>query len=69
MTSNIGNIDRFLRIIVGLALISAALGVYGTAYQTAWGWIGLIPLATGVLGTCPLYVMLGIRTSTPIKVG
>jgi hypothetical protein len=62
MTVNIGIIDRILRIIVGLALIAAALGLYGPAYQTAWAWIGVIPLLTALAGWCPLYTVLGIRT-------
>ena len=53
MTANVGTIDRVLRIVVGLALIAAALGLFGPAYQTVWGWIGLIPLATGLVSWCP----------------
>ena len=39
-----------MRIVVGLALAAAAFGLFGFAYQTVWGWIGLIPLATGLVG-------------------
>ena len=56
--TNVGNIDRILRIVVGLALI--ALVFVGP--QTPWGWIGLIPLATGLLRTCPLYSLIGLST-------
>ncbi|MBX3599178.1 MAG: DUF2892 domain-containing protein [Rubrivivax sp.] len=56
--TNVGGIDRVLRIVVGLALIGLTLGgVIG-----AWGWIGVVPLATGALSTCPLYSILGMST-------
>jgi hypothetical protein len=56
--TNVGNIDRILRIVVGLVLI--ALVFVGP--QTPWGWIGVIPLATGLLRTCPLYSLIGLST-------
>jgi hypothetical protein len=62
MTANVGMIDRIVRILAGLALIAAALGLFGPAYQSVWGWIGVIPLATGLLSWCPAYTILGIRT-------
>ena len=49
MTANEGLIDRALRIIVGLALIAVALGFFGPSYTSVWGWIGILPLATGVV--------------------
>ncbi len=55
---NVGTIDRVLRIVVGLALISIVF----IGPQTPWGWIGVIPLATALLGYCPLYSLLGIKT-------
>ncbi|OBS10879.1 YgaP family membrane protein [Acidihalobacter prosperus] len=58
MHMNVGNIDRALRVIIGLALISQVF----VGLHTPWGWIGLIPLATGVVGWCGLYTLLGIRT-------
>ncbi len=58
MTSNVGGIDRILRIIVGVVLI--ALVFVGP--QTPWGWIGVIPLLTGIIGWCPPYALLGINT-------
>ena len=58
MLRNEGTIDRALRIILGLILI--ALVFFGP--QTNWGWIGLVPLATGVLGFCPLYRLVGLNT-------
>ena len=65
MTTNVGTIDRALRIVFGLALVAAALGLFGPAYQTIWGWIGLIPLATGLVSWCPVYSILGIKTCKP----
>ncbi len=59
---NVGNIDRALRIIVGLGVIS--LVFWGP--HTPWGWLGLIPLATALIGWCPAYALLGIRTC-PVK--
>ena len=58
MVQNIGGIDRALRIVVGLALIS--LAVVGT--PNPWGWIGLVPLTTALIGWCPLYSLLRIST-------
>ena len=58
MKSNVGGIDRIARIVIGAVLvILAATGQVG-----AWGWIGLLPLATGALGWCPPYSILGINT-------
>ena len=58
MTQNVGGIDRILRIIVGLGLISLVF----IGPQTTWGWLGLIPLGTALLGWCPPYALLGIST-------
>lgn len=57
-TTNVGNTDRFLRIILGLTLI--ALVFVGPHIQ--WGWIGVVPLITGLLRTCPAYSRFGIST-------
>ena len=57
---NVGNIDRTLRIVAGLTVITlAAFGAIG-----AWGFIGIVPLATGVIGMCPLYKLLGFTTTS-----
>ncbi len=56
--TNVGGIDRILRIVVGLGLI--ALVFVGP--KTQWGWLGIIPLATGFLRTCPLYSLIGVNT-------
>jgi hypothetical protein len=62
MKTNEGTVDRALRIIAGLVLIAlAATGTVGL-----WGWIGVVPLATGLLGWCPAYTLLGINTC-PMK--
>jgi len=58
MTNNIGTIDRILRLIVGLGLIAIVF----VGPMTPWGWLGLIPLATALLGWCPPYALLGINT-------
>jgi hypothetical protein len=58
MTKNVGGIDRIIRIVVGLALIAAAaMGSIGV-----WGYIGVVPLLTGLMGWCPPYAMLGFNT-------
>jgi hypothetical protein len=58
MTQNVGGIDRILRIVVGLALIVlAATGTIGV-----WGWLGVIVLATGVVGICMPYTLFGFST-------
>ncbi len=58
MTRNLGTLDRVLRIVVGLILI--ALVFVGP--QTPWGWIGLIPLTTALIGWCPAYRLVGLNT-------
>lgn len=58
MKSNVGTIDRTIRILAGLALIALA----ATNTVGWWGWLGLVPLATGLVGWCPPYAMLGIST-------
>jgi hypothetical protein len=50
--------DRLLRVLVGLALIAIVF----VGPQTPWGWLGLIPLITGVVGFCPVYRLFGINT-------
>jgi hypothetical protein len=55
---NVGTVDRALRAIVGLVLISLVF----VGPQTPWGWIGIIPLATAVISWCPTYSLLGMRT-------
>lgn len=58
MLRNEGQFDRLLRILVGIVLL--ALVFVGP--KTPWGWLGLVPLLTGLVGFCPLYRLLGINT-------
>jgi len=62
MKANLGGVDRVLRILVGIVLISLA----ATNLVGWWGWLGVIPLATGLIRFCPLYTLLGINTC-PLK--
>jgi hypothetical protein len=55
-------IERVLRVVVGIALVSLVF----VGPKTPWGWIGLVPLLTGLSGTCPLYTLLGVSTC-PVK--
>ena len=55
---NVGNLDRAFRIILGIGLISVVF----VGPQTLWGWVGVIPLLTAFVGSCPLYSLLGINT-------
>lgn len=56
--TNVGGVERIIRIIVGLALISLVF----VGPMTPWGWIGVVPLLTGLTGFCPPYALLGINT-------
>lgn len=58
LPNNEATIDRVLRVVLGLFLLS--LTVFGP--QTMWGLLGLVPLATGALGSCPVYTLLGVST-------
>lgn len=65
MTTNVGSIDRVLRIILGLALLWYALLAPASGYN--WiGWVGVVPLLTALVGNCPLYSILGVSTC-PVK--
>ena len=55
---NEGKVDRGLRVVLGAALISLVF----VGPQTAWGWVGLVPLLTGIVGNCPVYSIFGINT-------
>jgi hypothetical protein len=64
--TNVGGVDRILRIVVGLALIAWFFMDQGTGF---WHWaklIGIVPLATGLMSSCPLYSILGLSTC-PVK--
>ena len=62
MKTNVGGIDRILRIVVGLLLIALTL----TGTIGVWGWIGVVLLVTGAFSFCPLYTVLGFN-SCPVK--
>ena len=57
---NVGNIDRVVRMLAGLLLIGLAFnGTIGT-----WGYLGIVPLLTGVVAWCPLYSILGLKSTS-----
>jgi len=62
MNVNVGGIDKILRIVAGLVLIALAIMGIGAP----WTWIGVVPLATGLMGWCPAYSIFGINTC-PMK--
>ena len=65
MKANVGGMDRIARIVVGLVLIGlAATGTVGV-----WGWLGVVPLATGAIGWCPPYAIFGFSTCAMKKEG
>lgn len=59
MRTNEGTIDRALRVLVGLAVLSQVF----IGLQTPWAWLGVIPLLTGIVGFCPAYALFGIDTT------
>lgn len=63
MTANVGTVDRVIRGLVGLFLIAMVF----VGPQTAWGWIGVIPLLTAILGYCPAYSFFGFSTCPTAK--
>jgi hypothetical protein len=58
MKKNESGLDRLLRVLVGLMLLSLVF----VGPHTAWGWVGIVPLLTGIVGFCPLYRLAGIDT-------
>jgi hypothetical protein len=63
MKANVGSVDRVLRVLAGLGLIGATLsGVIGV-----WGWIGIVPLTTGLFRVCPAYMPFGFNTCGTAK--
>ncbi|MDH3694575.1 MAG: DUF2892 domain-containing protein [Gammaproteobacteria bacterium] len=56
---NVGNIDRLIRVIAGIVLISLVF----IGPKTLWGWIGVIPLVTAFVGFCPAYRLFGLKTT------
>lgn len=67
MSVNVGLLDRLARITIGLVLIAYAIPIGFGATGWNWvGWIGVVPLLTGIFGICPLYSLLGVSTC-PLK--
>jgi Protein of unknown function (DUF2892) len=62
-TTNVGTLDRGIRVLLGIGLI--AFAIFGAADITwKWaGWIGVVPIATAIFGTCPLYSLLGVSSA------
>lgn len=58
MKGNVGGYDRWLRIVVGVIIVSFTI----VGPQSVWGWVGVIPMLTGFLGYCPVYTLFGINT-------
>ena len=58
LSKNVGSIDRVIRICIGIALIAMVF----FPPHIVWGWVGLIPLATGLFARCPLYSLIGMDT-------
>lgn len=58
MKMNEGKVDRILRVVFGVLILSLVF----VGPQTPWGWIGLVPILTGLVGFCPLYMLLGFNT-------
>ena len=61
MQTNLGTIDRVLRIVLGLVLIYYATLMPDTGYNV-YGWVGVIPLGTALFGMCPIYAIFGLKT-------
>lgn len=64
MKINEGGLDRIVRVIVGAVLVAGVFfgEQFGADLLNPWGWIGVVPLATGLIGWCPAYTLLGIKT-------
>ncbi len=63
MKKNVGSIDRIIRIIIGLGILSLAF----VGPKSAWAYLGIVPLVTGLVGWCPPYSLLGISTCKKCK--
>ncbi len=62
MASNVGGIDKIVRIVAGVGLVGAT----AAGLLPVWGYIGIVPLATGLMGWCPAYTLFGMNTC-PMK--
>jgi hypothetical protein len=63
MKKNVGSVERVIRVIAGIAILSLAF----VGPQSPWAYLGIIPLATGLMGWCPAYALLGISTCKNCK--
>ena len=63
MKKNVGSVERVIRIIAGIAILSLAF----VGPQSPWAYLGIIPLATGLFGRCPAYALLGVSTRRKCK--
>jgi hypothetical protein len=63
MTSNVGGIDKIVRIVAGAGLVGATVA----GILPVWGYIGIVPLATGLVNWCPAYTLLGMNTCATKK--
>jgi len=63
MKKNVGSIERVIRVVAGIAVLSFAF----VGPQSPWAYLGIIPLATGLMGWCPAYALLGISTCKNCK--
>jgi Protein of unknown function (DUF2892) len=62
MSVNVGIVDRYVRLVVGVTLVAWALAFIPTIAPSPWGWIGLIPPVTSLAGYCPVYALFGVNT-------
>lgn len=63
MATNVGGIDKILRVVIGLVLIAYAIPLGFSKTGWNWvGWIGVVPLLTAAFGVCPLYSLIGMNT-------
>ena len=67
MKANVGGIDRVLRVLAGIGILSLVFVLEGSARW--WGLVGLVPLATGLFSFCPAYPLLGVNTCPLEKKG
>lgn len=61
MRKNIGNVERIVRVVLGIVVVSLAF----VGPQSSWAFLGIIPIVTGLIGYCPPYALLGIDTTSP----
>ncbi len=64
---NVGGIDKILRIVAGIVLIASVFLAPTATVMNPWGWIGVVPLLTGLFNFCPLYTLLGLNTCSECK--